>query len=79
MKFTLPFYTPKQHWETYQLMKSVKPYHDHIKYLKERRHQAYLSHSQIGYKVPQPPVTLKMRAKEILTRIKDKIKNFNVN
>ena len=36
MKLNLPFYTPKQHWETYQLMKSVKPQHDYHKMLKER-------------------------------------------
>lgn len=77
MKLNLPFYTPKQHWETYQLMKSVKPQHDYHKMLKERRHQAYLSHSQIGYKVPQPPKTLKTRVNEFFTRVKDKIKSFD--
>ena len=79
MKLNLPFYTPKQLWESHQLMKSVKPHHEHLQYLKQRRHNAYLSHSQIGYKVPQPPVTIKTRVKEFLTRVKDKIKSFDVD
>lgn len=79
MKLNLPFYTPKQLWESHQLMKSVKPQHDYHKMLKQKRHKAYLSHSQIGYMVPEPPKTFKTRAKEFFTRVKETIKSFDAD
>ena len=77
MKVRLPIYTPKQIIESHRIMKSVKPHHEQVKKLRESRHKAYLSHSQIGYIVPEQPKTLKTRAKEFFARVSETIKKFD--
>ena len=77
MKVRIPIQTPKQYVEGRRILKSVKPHHNQVKMLREQRHKAYLSHSQIGYMVPQEPKSLKTRAKEFFARVSETIKKFD--
>lgn len=74
MKAYFPIKTPKQYIDGIQIMKSVeknsvKP----LRQIKQRRYQAYLSHSKIGYFPKTRKNSLSTKIKNMLLNIKDNL------
>ena len=72
MKISSPFYTPKQILETNRLMRDVREGTALSRYVRYKRHQAYLSHSQFGYTPEQPKKNLHQMLGNFVQNIKCK-------
>ncbi len=77
MKVKLPIQTPREYLEVRRIMKSTKPHSDHLKYLKQRRYKAYLSHSDIGYFPNGKKDSFSKKVKDFFYRLKDEFTYFD--
>lgn len=75
MKINLPFYTPKQIYETNKLMRDVWRGTAASRYAKQLRRDHYLAFSQIGYKPEQPKKILHQMLGNFVQNIKCKFLN----
>lgn len=73
MKIYSPFVSPKQIIETNRIMRDVKEGTKRLRVVKERRYQAFLQHSKMGYFPNGRKDKLSKRIKNFFIQLKDTI------